>query len=202
MTFTYLVRSEWTKLRSLRSTAWTLFAMLLLGIGIAALIGVGAGESYAEMTPDERKGFDPTAMPLNSILFGQIVLGVLGILVITSEHATGMIQTSLAAVPRRGTLLAAKTLVFGAVALVFGQVMVFGAFFVSQALIAGQDGVPHARLTDPGVLPALLGAGLYLFAIGLLSAVRRGWRRGRVPAAPSQKYVMWVCRSMRPGTAL
>jgi ABC-2 type transport system permease protein len=167
--FTDLLRSEWTKLRSLRSTAWTLLAMLVVGIGIAALIGAGAGEMYAEMTPEERRGFDPTAVPLNSIFLGQIVLGVLGILVITSEHATGVIQTSVAAMPRRGSLLAAKTFVFGAVALVAGQVMAFGAFFVSQALIAAQDAVPHARLTDPGVLPAVLGAGFYLFVIGLLS---------------------------------
>jgi ABC-2 type transport system permease protein len=88
--------------------------------------------------------------------------------VVTSEYATGLVTTSLAATPRRHRLLAAKVVVAGAAALVAGQALMVAAFLLGQALLAAR-GVPHAALGDPGVLPAVAGGGLYLAAIALLA---------------------------------
>ena len=168
VTFADLLRSEWTKLRSLRSTAYTLLALLVIGIGMSALVTSGTSRRYADLTAEEQATFDPTMQSLQAFFLVQLVISVLGVMVVTSEHATGMIATSLTATPRRGRLLAAKTLVFAAVALVVGQVQVFGAFLLGQAVLAA-GGTPHATLADPGVLRAVVGGGLYIVAIGLLA---------------------------------
>ncbi|WBQ02781.1 ABC transporter permease [Kribbella sp. CA-293567] len=167
--FSDLLRSEWTKFRSLRSTWWALLAMVVLSTGVSLLVGSSAGAQYGELSPAERLTWDPTALSLNSFFLGQLCISVLGILVVTSEYATGMIRTSLAAMPRRGTLLAAKTLVFAGVALVAGQLTTFLAFLAGQAMIGRSGEVPQASLGDPGVLVAVTGTGLYLAAIGLLA---------------------------------
>jgi ABC-type transport system involved in multi-copper enzyme maturation permease subunit len=164
---TGILLSEWTKLRSLRSTAYTLLAMAVLAIGLGVLISSGAGAGYPELPPAERDAFDPTQLSTQSYLAAQLAIGVLGVLVITSEYATGMIRTSLAAVPRRERLLAAKVVVFTAVALVTGLVVGFGAFLLGQLTLAGTD-APYATLGQPHVPRAVAGAGLYLAAIGLL----------------------------------
>jgi hypothetical protein len=92
---------------------------------------------------------------------------VLGVPVITSEYSTGSIQTSLAAVPRRGRFLAAKATVLTAVSLITGEATALTVFLLGQALISGQ--APTAAFGQPGVLRAVLGSGLYLAALGLLS---------------------------------
>jgi ABC-2 type transport system permease protein len=168
VTFADLLRSEWTKLRSLRSTAYTLLALLGIGIGMSALVAAGTAGRYADLTPEELATFDPTMQSLQSFFLVQLVISVLGVMVVTSEHATGMIRTTLTATPRRGRLLAAKTLVFAGVALVVGQVQVFGAYLLGQAMLAA-GGVPHTTLADPGVLRAVVGGGLYILVIGLLA---------------------------------
>jgi ABC-2 type transport system permease protein len=164
---TAILLSEWTKLRSLRSTAYTLLALAVLAIGLGALISSGAGAGYPELTQAERDAFDPTQLSTQSYLAAQLALGVLGVLVITGEYATGMIRTSLTAVPRRERLLAAKAAVFAVVALVAGLVVGFGAFLLGQVTLAGA-GAPHTTLTEPHVARAVAGAGLYLATIGLL----------------------------------
>lgn len=164
---TGILLSEWTKLRSLRSTAFTLLALAMLAIGLGVLISSGAGVGYAELTGAEREAFDPTQVSTQRYLAAQLALGVLGVLVISGEYATGMIRTSLAAVPRRSRLLAAKAAVFTAVALVSGLVVGFGAFLLGQVTLAG-TGAPHTTLAEPHVARAAAGAGLYLAAIGLL----------------------------------
>ena len=167
--FTDLLRSEWTKFRSLRSIWWTLLAMLLLSVAVTLLISTGDDAKYGELSAEDRRAWDPTGLSLQSFFMGQLVVSVLGVLVVTSEYATGMIRTSLAAMPRRGRLLAAKTLVFLAAALVVGQVTAFLCFLIGQATIGRQDGVPTASLGDDGVLGAVFGTGLYLAGIGLLA---------------------------------
>ncbi|GAA4472165.1 ABC transporter permease subunit [Phytohabitans houttuyneae] len=163
---TGILLSEWTKLRSLRSTAYTLLALAALAVGLGVLISSGAGDGYTELAPAERDAFDPTQVSTQSYLAAQLALGVLGVLVVSGEYATGMIRTSLTAVPRRERLLAAKAAVFAAVALVAGLVVGFGAFLLGQATLAGQD-APHTTLAEPHVLRAVAGAGLYLATIGL-----------------------------------
>jgi ABC-2 type transport system permease protein len=168
VTFADTLRSECAKLRTLRSTAYTLLATVILGVGFAAVFTGGAGDNYTDLPPAQQAAFDPTFLSLlGGVLLSQLALGVLGVLVITSEYATGMLRPSLTVAPRRGRLLAAKVTVFAAVALVVGEVIGFGAFFAGQAILAGMD-VPHAVLGQPGVLRAIVATGLYLALVGLL----------------------------------
>jgi ABC-type transport system involved in multi-copper enzyme maturation permease subunit len=101
------------------------------------------------------------------VAIAELAIAVLGVLCISSEYSSGMIRTSLIAVPKRGRVLAAKSLVFAVVTFVVGEVVSFTAFFVGQALISGH--APHAALGDPGVARAVAGAGLYLTALAVLS---------------------------------
>lgn len=165
---THALRSEWVKLRSLRSTWYTLACLFATGIGVTALATGRIADRYADMTEAERLAWDPTARSLTVYIVAQLVIGVLGTLVVTSEYATGLVRGSLAVTPRRTRLLAAKVAVAAVVAVVAGQVLMFAVFLLGQSLLAGQD-VPHASLGDPGVLRAVTGGGLYLAAIALLA---------------------------------
>ncbi|MCZ2849679.1 ABC transporter permease [Modestobacter sp. VKM Ac-2978] len=165
--FAHTVRAEWIKLRSLRSTWYTLAGLVVVGLGITWLATGSAAEVYAGATADG-EAWDPTNLSLTSYLIAQLIIGVLGILVVTSEYATGLIQTTLAATPNRSRLLAGKLVVSTAVAVVAGQLLMFAIFFLGQLVIGGQD-VPNASIGDPGVLSAVVGGGLYLAAIALLA---------------------------------
>lgn len=162
-----ILRSEWTKLRSLRSTWFTAAATVLIGVGIGAVASAGQTRAYPTATAADRAGWDPTAASLTSVTVAQLAIGVLGVLVITAEYATGMIQPSVVAVPRRGRLLAAKAVVFAVVALILGQLIGFTSFLIGQSQFANA-GMPHATLDQPDVLRAVVGSGLYLAAVGLL----------------------------------
>jgi ABC-2 type transport system permease protein len=161
-----VMRSEWVKLRSVRSTTWTLVAMVVATIGIGIVATATEAARWAHAFPAGRLTFDPTNLSLTGLLFGQFAIGILGVLVISAEYGTGTIRSSLAAVPDRRLLLAAKAAVFAFVALVVGEVVSFGAFFVGQLLIGG--GAPHATIGHAGVLRAVAGGGLYLALLGLL----------------------------------
>ena len=107
------VRSELTKIRSTRSTYWALLAVVVATVGFGALASWGAASHVQDAGP----GFDATQRSLGGLYISQLIIAVLGALVITSEYSTGMIRTSLTAMPRRGTVFAAKALVFTAVTL-------------------------------------------------------------------------------------
>ena len=127
--------SEFTKLRSVRSTYWTLTALLIVSVGIGAAICAGQAANFNQ-NPAQLAGFDATQTSLGAFFeIGQLVIAVLGAMVITSEYSTGMIRTSLTAQPRRGVVYAAKALVFAAVTLVISVITSFIAFFLGQALI-------------------------------------------------------------------
>jgi ABC-2 type transport system permease protein len=166
-TFGDALRSEWTKLRSLRSTFWALTVTVVLGVGLGAAISAAAAHGYADSSASAKLSWDPTALSLAGIGIATLSIAVLGVLCISSEYSSGMISTSLIAVPKRGRVLAAKSLVFAAVTFVVGEVTSFAAFFVGQALISGD--APHAALGDPGVARAVVGAGLALTALAVLS---------------------------------
>lgn len=166
--FARTVHAEWIKFRSLRSTWYTLAGLAFAGIGITALGMSSVGVEYASMTAQEQLTWDPTNQSLTTYLVAQLIIGALGILVVTSEYATGLMQTSLAATPRRHRLLWAKAVLITSVAVVASLALMFSSFFVGQAMLAAQ-GVPNASLGDPGVLPAVLGGGIYLAAIALLA---------------------------------
>ncbi|MDW5328416.1 ABC transporter permease [Plantactinospora sp. KLBMP9567] len=168
LSFAHTLRAEWIKLRSLRSTWYTLACLFAVGLGITFLALSSAGTEYESATAAERQAWDPTALSLMTYIVAQLIIGVLGILVVTSEYATGLMQTSLTATPRRHRLLAAKVVLATAVAMVAGQALMFTAFFLGQILLGAQD-VPNAGLGDPGVLSAVAGGGLYLSAMALLA---------------------------------
>src|ERR1700684_2263347 len=166
-TFGDALRSEWTTLRSLRSTFWALSVTVVLGIGLGAVISAAAAHGYAKSSASGKLSWDPTAVSLDGIGIATLAVAVLGVLCISSEYSSGMIRTSLIAVPKRGRVLAAKSLVFAGVTFVVGEVTSFAAFFVGQALISGH--APHAALGDPGGARAVAGAGLALTALAVLS---------------------------------
>jgi ABC-2 type transport system permease protein len=162
-----VMRSEWTKLRSVRSTTWTLVATVVITIGISIIATSTEATRWAHSSLADHLSFDPTNLSLTGLLFGQLAIGILGVLAISAEYGTGTIRASLAAVPNRRLLLAAKAAVFALVALVVGEVVSFGAFFIGQMLIGGA--APHATIGQAGVLRAVAGGGLYLALLGLLA---------------------------------
>lgn len=166
--FTDTLDSEWIKFRSLRSTWLTLGGLVVVGLGLPLLSADPAAQSYLTGTLEEQQDWDPTNRSLLMFFIAQLVIGVLGILVVTSEYATGLMRTSLSATPRRHRLLGAKVAVVAAVSLVAGQALVFPAFLIGQAGFAAA-GVPHATLADPRALSAVVGGGLYLAVIALLA---------------------------------
>jgi ABC-2 type transport system permease protein len=166
-TFGDVLRSEWTKLRSVRSTFWALTVTVVVGIALGAVISAAAAHGYAKFSVAQKLSWDPTGVSQSGMVIAQLAIAVLGVLCISSEYSSGMIRASLIAVPKRGRVLAAKSLVFAAVTFAVGEVTCFVAFFVGQALISGH--APHAALGDPGVVRAVAGGGLYLIALAVLS---------------------------------
>ena len=132
-----VIASEFTKLRSVRSTYWTIGSLLVTSVGLAAAIGAGT-VAQIHSDPGNKAAFDATQTSLGFFFYvGQLIIAVLGAMVITSEYSTGMIRTSLAAMPRRGVVFGSKLLVFTAAALVVSLVTSFLAFFVGQAVMSG-----------------------------------------------------------------
>jgi ABC-2 type transport system permease protein len=161
VTFAGALRSEFTKIRSVRSTYWALLAMFVVVVGFGALASLGA--AHGPHGPD----FDPARQSLAGLYIGQLIIGVLGVLVISSEYSTGMIRTTLTTNPHRGVMIAAKGVVFALVALVTSLITAFAAFFVGQAIMSSD----HISTTigSPNVLRAVIGGALFLTACGVLA---------------------------------
>jgi ABC-2 type transport system permease protein len=163
--FGNVMRSEFTKLRSVRSTYWSTLVAVLGALAVAAIICL-QWQSNLETHKDSLQGFDATQISLNGLYLAQIAVGVLGVLVISSEYGTGMIRATMAAVPQRKAVLAAKGFVFAGCTLVVGEALSFASFGLGQALLTPAH--VDVTLAHPGTLRAVLGGGLYLTAIGLL----------------------------------
>jgi hypothetical protein len=164
------LRSEWTKILTVRSTVWSIAFMAGVAIGANALINwLSINRHWPVMSDVERAGMQGTALdyiltgPMSIIQFGVAVLGVMAI---SSEYATGMIRSTLQAQPRRLTVLAAKILVLGGLMLVVGEALAFAGYGVGKAIINAY--VP-VQLSDDGVLRAVIGAGLYTAVLALFS---------------------------------
>jgi ABC-2 type transport system permease protein len=188
------LRSEFTKLRSVRSTYWTIAALFIVSVGIAAIAGFAIANNVHN-NPVNKAGLDATQATLIAFFeFGQLIIAVLGALAITSEYSTGMIRTSLTAMPRRGTVFAAKLIVFTVVALIVSLITSFVSFFVGQAAMSGsgvaaslfhsvtipasatQNGPPNdvtfngTILISPGtVLTAIIGTALFVTVVALIA---------------------------------
>jgi len=162
------LRSEFTKIRSVRSTYWTLLALLAVSVGIGAAISAQTASGWSNTPPAARTPLDATQLSIAALLIlGQLVIVVLGALVLTSEYSTGMIRTSLIAMPRRIVLYVAKAVAFAAVALVVSLVTAFIAFFLGQSLLASTH--QSATLAGHDVLRALIGSALYITLCGLFA---------------------------------
>ncbi len=146
----HAARMEWIKLRSLRSTIWT----ATIGLGITAAINT------------KNPHGDPTSNILAGVALGQVVIGVLGVLVMTSEYSSGMIHATLAAIPRRPLAMAAKAAVFGLATLAAGELACFAAFLGGVAVL--RSTIAHPALSQPAVLRAVALSGTYLALIGLI----------------------------------
>jgi ABC-2 type transport system permease protein len=197
-----VVRSEWTKLRTLRSTQWALVTSITLAVLLSALVCVTVGSSWHQQSAASHLDFDPTNQSLVGLLLGQLAIGVLGVLVITSEYSTGSIRTTLGAVPNRSRLFGAKAMVFGAVALVTGLSASLLSFLVGQALLSAP--APHASLTNADSLRAVVGGGLYLAVLGVLALGLGGIIRhsaGAIAAfAGLTRIVPWVVAQYLPNS--
>ncbi|MEO3784112.1 ABC transporter permease [Actinocorallia sp. B10E7] len=173
----YIVRSEWLKLWSVRSTWWCLGAAAVIVPVFGALAASAVDPVEAAALPKAwlaEDGFDPLE-PLTAVLLAQFVFGVLGVLTVTSEYSTGQIHSSLLAVPQRRRLLAVKLVVLVAVVTVVSSVLTFGTFFLTQALYPDGLGI---GLGDGGAWKALLGSVAYtvfiaVFGFAVGAAVRR-----------------------------
>ncbi len=164
VTLARVTRSEWIKLRSVRATIVT------LGLTATAVIATGVLVSMlsngAPIAAEGEGIYDPAGNSLFGSTLAQLVLGVVGALVFTSEYSTGLIRTTLSAVPRRLPVLWAKGIVVAAAAFATMVVSLLVAFFVGQAVYGG--GGPSASLSDPGVLRAVLAAALFPTSIALM----------------------------------
>ena len=130
------IASEFTKVRSVRSTYWTLAALLIVSIGVGAAITGGSAANFNHNLAN-KAGFDATQTSLVAFFeIGQLIIAVIAAMAITSEYSTGMIRTSLTAQPRRGTVYAAKAIVLTSLTLIISLVTSFIAFFVGQALLS------------------------------------------------------------------
>lgn len=165
------IRSEWTKLSSLRATRVQLWLAVVLSPALSAFAALIVGLTHHDWKPADVADFEPIGFSLVGTLLGGIVFVVLGVRAVTAEYGSGMIRLSLTATPRRERLLAAKVAVVGLVTLVAGTVMTVAMFVIAQRIYAGY-GVPSAGLGDGDALRAVLATSvlsplLPLFALAL-----------------------------------
>lgn len=161
-----VLHAEWIKLRTLRSTFWTLAVATVALVGFGLLFCAVNASRWPNMPTPERAQFHPAQISLRGYFLAQLAVGVLGVLTVTGEYATGMIRSSFAAVPRRLPVLWAKAALYAAVVWAVMSAAALGAFLGGQALLSPR----HIGLSlgDPGVLRVVLGTGLYLTVVGLL----------------------------------
>ena len=174
--FTDVLRSEWIKFRSVGSTRWTLLTAWAGTIAVGLIVCAAIAGHWNQMSATDRATFDPTFRSLTGLSLGQLALGILGVLVIASEYTTVMIRSTLAAVPGRRTVLAAKALVLAAPTFVIATLASLVAFLGGQALLASTGA--GASMWANGELRAVIGGGVYLtlmavFGLALGAIFRR-----------------------------
>jgi ABC-2 type transport system permease protein len=158
--------SEWTKLHSLRSTRWSLLAAVVLTIGLPAIFAAVTSSHWGGMSPHERADRHPLDIALAGVNLSQLAVGVLGVLVITGEYATGMIRASFTAVPKRLPVLWAKIAVFAVASFVLMLPSVLVAFWVSQVIL-DKHHILQTSLSAHGVLRSVVGGAVYLMLFGV-----------------------------------
>jgi ABC-2 type transport system permease protein len=199
-----LLTAEWTKIRSVRSTVWSLLAFVVVAIGFSTLVATVISHSWNN--PGNHPNHvtlltDPTAVIFGAGFgIGQLAICVLGVIVISGEYSTGAIRASLLAVPRRIPMLAAKAAVFALLDLVVSAITVFAVFFISTAILRSHVSI---TLSQPGVTRACLGGVLYLTVLGLFALAVGGLIRhtaGAIATVIALVLVVPPLISLIPGT--
>jgi ABC-type transport system involved in multi-copper enzyme maturation permease subunit len=202
--FRPLLHAEWTKIRSVRSTAWSLVALVLVATGVSVLATALFGGQWDTLSDVDRRHLlaDPIGLILQpGSLWGQIAACVLGVMVIASEYSTGMIRSSLLAVPRRTPVLAAKAVVLAGLVFTVAEMIAFGSFFLGREILASHVTV---TLAEPGTWRALVGFGLYLaltslFALAVGTLIRHV--AGSITGALGMVVVLPTVSALLPGKA-
>jgi hypothetical protein len=160
-------RSEWIKLRSVRSAAATLPSTALVVLVGAVLMAASYRHGWATMSAGDKASFDPVYTSLSGIVLAQLLVGALGVMTVTGEYTSGLIRGTFMATPQRVQVLAIKALIFTVAVWAVCTALSFGAFFIGQSLLTSP--AKHVGIGDPGVLTAVSGGGLYLTLVGLFS---------------------------------
>jgi ABC-2 type transport system permease protein len=163
-----VIRSEWTKLHSLRSTRWSLGVAVVLTIGLSCVFAAILSSRWGHMSPHERRDRHPLDVAQAGINVSQLAIMVLGVLLITGEYSTGMIRATMTAVPRRLPVLWAKLGVYAVVSFLLALPSVLIAFFASQAILSRHH-ILQIPFSHGGVARAVVGGGVYLMLIGLFA---------------------------------
>jgi len=172
--FGSLLQSEWTKLRSLRST-WIIVSLAIgLSIGMSVGLAIVAGMTFDSLSPRLQAEFDPILTTLGGWAIGMILVTVLGVTAVTAEYGNGMVRTTFIATPRRMRVFAAKAVVSGVFGMAVTSILVPGMFFVCQPIYRAY-GLDTASLTDPGVIRYLLIGGLVQGAMHTLIPFAFAW---------------------------
>ncbi|WP_436770865.1 ABC transporter permease subunit [Yinghuangia sp. YIM S09857] len=201
--FGAFLNAEWIKIRTVRSTFWTLVSLAVVSIGLTVLICALSADSLAEDLAETPP--DPDAHPDElisvGVVFGQVAALVLGVMVMSSEYATGMIRSTLTAMPRRTSVLVAKATVLVALLFVIGTIVAFIGYFAGNAFFENKDiGVP---LDSPGVTRALIGNGLYVAVLGLFGfalALLMRHTAGAITVGLAMIFVVGSLVSLLPGS--
>jgi ABC-2 type transport system permease protein len=166
LSFAGLLRSEWIKLRTVRSTIWSYATVIVISIGLALLMSSTLTLQGVQVAESEQANW-MIQVSTFGIIFGQLVVAVLGVLSISGEYSTGMVRSSLTAVPRRLPVLAAKAVVLFVCTYIVGLVSVVGSYLVAAPIMA--DKGISASLADPDLFLPLMSAALYLSLVAVFS---------------------------------
>jgi ABC-2 type transport system permease protein len=202
--FGHYMRAEWTKIRSVQSTMWSLIAFVVVAVGFSTLVAAVIAHDWnapGNHPNHARLVTDPTSLIFGAGFgLGQLAICVLGAIVITSEYSSGAIRASLLAVPHRISWLAAKAVVFALIDCVLSAITVFAVFFISTAILHSHVDI---TLSQPNVLRATIGAVLYLTVLGLFALAVGGLIRhtaGAIASVIALVIVVPPLVSLIPGT--
>jgi len=168
LAFHRVLVSEWTKLRSVRSTAWSLAVGFLLTIAFPVIFAFVTSSHWGTMSPSERAGRHPLDIALAGVNVAQLAIAVLGVLVVTAEYSTGSIRSTFTAVPKRLPVLWAKVLDYGVISFVLILPAVLVSFFASQAVLSRHD-ILQISFMHPGVARAVIGGAVYVMLVGIFA---------------------------------
>ena len=166
--FYRVLLSEWTKLRSVRSTKWSLAAGFLLTIAFPIIFAFVTRSHWSSMSPDERASRHPLDIALAGVNVAQLAIAVLGVLLISAEYSTGSIRSTFTAVPKRLPVLWAKLGVFAVVSFALTLPAVIVSFYTSQAIL-NRHHILQTSISSPGVLRVIVGSALYVMGVGVFA---------------------------------